>query len=490
MNQKGFQNRHLAGHAKISKIHLLTGHEESYYLSPSSQFIEKGGKANRIWIWALAISNNLLLLAVDEGIWIYQFTESKQFEYLTTILIENVSKLFVANNELHVFVEYEKGFDWLKINLSDFEITNVRHLALKNPFFLQIAPVQIITMNNNALYLLQQNEPVVEKYSLSGELLGNYNLKIKDWNSIPDYITDTLNSIKNITERNYAFSEFEVFNYNMIHLFYVFPNERFLMIAIDKSKNKGTFTTPYFIQIIGDNIIIDPYSVNLQEPEKFGDRYFPFTLPLTEGNYVFVQHNEYIVQVNQSTSILWKDKTLKEYQHDVNMYHRDNDPIEKIETYHFNKNYIPADSVHFLDYDDHIFSLNDIKKDKAIFIISQHPQCATCVKILWNYFAQQKFPNVEFCNVAPDCPSYLMKKENIKEVSTHFKTEYTSLFYKSKEATVTTKRILSQSENPLILLFDKKLQCIEVISANHIIGDIMGSLNPSFIHTIKNFVEN
>ena len=490
MNQKGFQNQYSAEYAKISKIHLFTGDEETYSVFPSSEFLENGGITNHIWIWALAISNNMLFLAVDEGIWIYQFTETKQYKYINTISVENVSKLFVVNNELHVFVNDEKGFDWLKINLSNFEVTNVRQLELKNPFFFQVAPMQILTMNNNALYVLQQNEPIIEKYSLTGEWLKNCHLEIQNWNPIPDTIANTLNSIEDITERTYAFAKHEIFNYNMIHLFYIFPSERFLMIAIDRNKNDGTFITPYFIQIIGDNIITKPYSVKLQESEKFGDRYFPFTPPRAEGNFVFANLNEYITQVSQCTSIDWHNKTQQEYQHDVNMYYRDNDPVEKIETYRFIQNYIPADSVCFLDYDDHVFSLNDIKKDKAIFIISQYPQCSMCLKLLWQYFSQQKFLEVELYNVAQDCSTYLSKKEYLKETNTYFKTEYTPLFYKSKDVTVATEHILNQSANPLILLFDKKLQHIEVISSQHIIGDIMGNFEPSFIHTIKNFVEN
>jgi thioredoxin-related protein len=490
MHQKGFQKQYPAGYAKISKINLFTGYEESYNIFPSSQFLENGETANHIWIWALAVSNNILFLAVDEGIWIYQFAETKQYEYVNTVPVENISKLFVVNNELHVFVDYEKGFDWLKINLSDFEITNVKRLELKNPFFLQVAPAQIIAMNNNALYVLQQNEPEIEKYSLAGEWLGNYNIKIQSWNPIPDETADTLNSMEDITERNYAFAKYGIFNYNMIHLFYVFPNERFLMIAIDRNKNDGTFITPYFIQIIGDNIIVEPYSIKLQESEKFGDRYFPFTPPRAEGNFVFAQRNEYITQVSQRTTVDWQGKTQKEYEHEINMYHRDNDPIEKMETYCFIKNYIPADSVRFLDYDDHFFSPNDIKKDKAIFIISQYPQCSMCLKMLWQYFSQQKLPEVELFNVAQDYNTYLLKKEYLKEVNTYLKTEYTPLFYKSKEVSSATEHILNQSANPLILLFDKRSQHIEVITSEHIMGYVVGTFEPSFIHTLRNFIEN
>jgi hypothetical protein len=402
----------------------------------------------------------------------------------------NASKLFAVNNELHVFVDYDKGYNWFKVELSNFEINKVRQIELNNPFFFQIAPVQVIAMNNNALYLLQQNEPAIEKYSLSGELIGNYNLEIQGWNRVPEETADILNSMEDVTDRNYAFAKFGIFNNNMMNHFYVFSSERFFMIAFDENINEGTFITPYFIQIIGEKIIVEPYSVKLQESEKFGDRYFPFAPPRAEGNFVFAQFNEYITQVSKRTTVDWQHKTQKEYQHDENMFHRDNDPIEKIETYRFIKNYISVDSVYFLDYDDQFFSLNDIKEDKAIFIISQYPQCSKCIKNLWHYFSQQKFKNVELCNVAQDCNTYLLKKENIKEVSAYFKTEFTPLFYNSKAITEATKQILNQRANPLILLFDKKLQHIEVISTEQIVGDMMGNFKTSFIHTIKNFIEN
>lgn len=488
IKQKGFQNQTPAGYAKIFKINLFTGAEEIYQISPPPYFLKKGGNFNRLWIWALAASNTLLFVAVDEEIWVYQYNHEKQYEYITTISIKLVSKLFVVDNELHAFADHAKGFDWTKINLSNYEIQNVRDLVLENSFFMQIYPMQVIAMQNNALYLLQQNEPAIEKYTLSGKLLAKYSFQIPNWNKIPDEITYKLDSIKNITERNYAFPKYGIFNYNMMHLFYVFSNERFFMIAIDKNETAGTFITPYFIQIIGDKTIIEPYSINLQETEKFGEKYFPFLPAKSDGNMIFAQLNEYITQINQSTTVSWQGKTQKEFQQAVNLYHRDNEPVEKIETYRYTKNYIPADSVIFLDYDDQNFSLNDIKNDKAIFLISQYPQCTACIKRLWNYFSHHKSSNVDFFNVSQDCPTYLLKKERIKEINTFFTAEYTPLFIPKKEITTALQYVLTQKANPLVLLFDKKLQHIEVISGEHIIGDFTGNLHPSFLKRIENFI--
>jgi hypothetical protein len=144
----------------------------------------------------------------------------------------------------------------------------------------------------------------------------------------------------------------------------------------------------------------------------------------------------------------------------------------------------------FLDYDNNIFYLNDIKKDKAIFIISQYPQCSACIKTIWNYFSKKILPDVELYNVGQNCPTYLLKKENIKEVSTFLKAEYTPLFWDTKGLNAATKLLTTQKTNPFVVLFDKRLQHIEVITAANIIGDLMGNLNPSFIHIIDNFAEH
>jgi hypothetical protein len=490
VNQQEFKNQTSEGYAKISKIDVFSGIEETYYILPSPIYIENSGKIGRIWIWALAASDSLLFVAVDEGIWVYHLTDTKQYQYKTTISIEDVSNMKVVNNTLHVFVKINEGFDWVKVNLSSNEIENVRKLVLNNHFFLQITPLKIISITNNALYLLQRNEPAIEKYSLSGELLANYYLKIPNWENIPNNVAQQLDSIEDITERNYAFPKFSIFDNNFMHLFYAFPCERFFMIAMDKKNNEETFITPYFIQIIGDSIIIEDYSVKLNENVKFGNMNFPFLTEHAEGNLIFTQLNEHIVQINNGTTVAWHNKTQKEFQHDVNLYHRDNEPIEELKTFKFVKNYISVDSIQFLDYDDNIFLLNDIKKDKAIFIISQYPQCATCAKVIWHYFSNKTLNNTEIFNVALDCPTYLLKKENIKEVNGFLKTEYTPLFIDTKQTTPATRQILTQKSNPIILIFNKKLQHIEVISAYNIIGDMMGNLNTSFLHTIENFIEN
>ena len=90
--------------------------------------------------------------------------------------------------------------------------------------------------------------------------------------------------------------------------------------------------------------------------------------------------------------------------------------------------------------------------------------------------------------MSQDCPTYLMKKENIKEVNQYLKTEYTPLYIDNKEINSFTQLILSQKTNPIVLLFDKKLQHIEVISTTNIIRDLMGNINPAFQHAIDNFV--
>jgi len=490
INRKGFEYQTQKGYAKILKINIFTGKKESCIISPSPTYIENGGTIGRIWIWAVAASDSSLFVAVDEGIWVYQLSNTKQFEYLKTIYIENVSKLELAGSNLHAFVENSNGFDWLRVNLFDYEIQKIRALVLKNRFFLQIAPAKVISMNNNALYLLQQNAPAIEKYSLTGELLIEYPLNISNWQQIPEKITNKLDSIEDTTERNYALSKFPIFDYNMMHLFYLFSCERFFMIAIDRNKANATFITPYFVQIIGDSTIIEPYSVKLNENEKFSEKLFPFHTAAAEGNIIFAQLNEHIIQFNRSTTVSWQNKTQKEYKYDVNLYHKDNEPIEKIETYIFANNYIPVDSIQFLDYDNLPFSFNDIKKEKAIFIVSQYPQCSTCIKVIWNYFSNKKLHNVELYNVSQDCQSYLMKKENIKEVGGFLKAEYTPLFWDTKKLNPATKQLLSQKSNPVIVLFDKKLQHIEVITSAHIIRDLMGNLSPYFLHTIDNFIGN
>ena len=490
INQKGFEFQTQIGYAKISKINAFTGMEETCFIPPSPTYLENGGKLSHIWIYALAANDSLLCIAVDESIWIYRYTVSKQYEYSKTISIADVSYMEIVNNMLHTFAINDEGFDWVKINLLNNEMENVRKLVLHNHFFLQIAPVKIVSIRNNALYLLQRNEPTIEKYSLTGEFLANYSLEIPNWRKIPVNITQQLDSIEDITERNYAFSKFSIFDYNLMHLFYVFPCERFLMIAIDRNKAAATFIAPYFIQIIGDSTIVEPYSIKLNENDKFGETLFPFLTAAAEGNLIFAELKEHITQVNNSSNVSWQNKTQQEFQHEVNLYYRDKDPIEKIETYHFKKNYISIDSVQFLDYDDIRFSLNNIKKEKAILIISQYPQCATCAKVIWNYFSNKSLPGVELYNISLDLPTYLMKKENIKEVNLYLKTEYTPLFINTRELNYATKQILSQKSNPIVLLFDKRLQHIEVISSDKIIKDLRGNLNPSFLHTIDNFAEN
>jgi len=488
INKRGFENQTQNSHAEISKFNIITGVEETCLISPPPKLLETGINTNSIWIWAIATSDSLFFLAVDEEIWVYRIQKIMQYEYYKTIDLKNVFRLEIEDKNLHAFIDLDDGFDWFKIDLVNYEIKKVRKLELKNRFFLQIAPIHVLSIRNNALYFLQQNEPAIEKYSLTGKFMTKYSLKIPNWNSIPETVTKKLDSIKDVKERNYAFPRYSVFDYNFMHLFYVFPNERFFMMAMDRKNSADAYATPYFIQIVGDTTMVEPFSVTLDEKEKFGTRYFPFSTPRAEENVLFAHSNEYVTQINHRTNVLWNNKTQKVFQQEVNLYHRDNEPLEKIETYRLKRDYTSIDSIKFIDFDDNLFSFNDVKKEKAIFIVSQHPQCSVCIKAIWYFFSNISLPNVELYSVALDNPTYLMKKENIKEVNLYLKTNYTPLFIDRKNLNSVTKRILTQKANPIIILFDKKLQHIEIISANHIISDISGHLAPSFIHTIDNFV--
>jgi len=485
MNNRGFANQ--KGKAELAKFNIFTGGEEIYAITPSSKFIESGENNENLWVWSIAVLDSLLFIAIDKEIWTYQLTNSMQYEYISTIALENVFRLEIDEKNLHAFIDNDDGFDWYKINLINYEIKKVRTLVLKNRLFLQISPVQVISIKNNALYFLQQNKPAIEKYSLNGDLIDTYNLKIPNWKSIPEEITNKLDSIKNTAIRSYAILDYSIFDYNFMLLFYVLHSERFFLMAINKESADG-FANPYFVQIVGDTTFIEPFSVKLNEEEKFGEKYFPFLTPRAEGNIVFAVSKENMIQINRRTNVSWNNKTDKEFQHDVNLYYRDNEPITKIETYNFLNNYISIDSLQFFDYDDQLFLFKDIQKEKAIFIVSQQPQCSVCIKAIWNYFSKKLLPQTELYNVAAGCPTYLSKKENIKEVNAYLKSEYTPLFIYPKTFNSATKHLLMQKGNPIVVLFDKKKHHIEVISINRIIADYMGNITPSFKHIIDNFV--
>jgi len=483
ININGFDNPEQKGIADILKLNVITGAEENHQILPPPKFAKTVKNTAPIWIWSIAASDSLLYIAVDEGIWVYRLTKKIQYEYIRTIALKDVFRLEMDENNLHAFIEKEDGFDWYKINFTNEEIKKVRKLELKNRFFLQIAPIQIISIKNNALYFLQQNEPSIEKYSLTGELLAHYHLKIPNWNNIPKEITKKLDSLTEV-ERVYSFSKFSVFDYNFAYLFFVFPSERFFLTA----KDADVHSSPFFIQIIGDTAIVEPYSNKLAENEKFGEKYFPFIIPRADENIINANSTENITQINCRTNVSWNNKTQKEFQKEVNLYYRDNEPIEQIETYRIQKNYIPVDSVRFLDYDSEIFSLNDVKKEKAIFIVSQYPQCSACIKTIWQYFSKKLLPNTELYCALEGGSTYLIKKEKIKEVNTYLNAEYIPLFFDTKTLNPATKRLLAQKSNPIVILFDKKLQHVEVISGNHIVADLTGNLKTSFLNTIDNFI--
>ena len=488
VNNQSFGNPSHKGKAEITKLNIFTGESETYLISPPEDYTKNGFNPSRIWIWSIAVSDSLLLLAKDEKIWIYRFTNSQQYEYLNAVALDYVFQMEICDNNLHVLTNQDDTCKWYKVNLSSFEVKKVRNLELKDIFFMQILPFKVVSVSNNALYFLQQNEPAIEKYSLTGELLANYKLKMPNWNNIPEKITTKLNSIENPTKRNYAFSDYSIFDYNFMFFFHAFSSERFFMMALNMGKEEDDFAIPYFVQIVGDTAFIEPFSTQLDEKEKFGERYFPFSIPRNEENMINTYLDDYVVQINRSANLSWNNKTQKEFKREENLYFRDNEPIEKFETYKFIKNYIPIDSIQFLDYDDEPFSFENMKHDKAIFIISQQPQCSLCIKSIWNFFSNKLMPNVELYQIIEDCSTYLMKKEMIKEVSTYLKAEYTPLFVIPKKCNTATKILLKQKTNPIVVLYDKKNQHVEVFSSSYIIADVRGSITPSFIRTIKNFV--
>jgi len=63
--------------------------------------------------------------------------------------------------------------------------------------------------------------------------------------------------------------------------------------------------------------------------------------------------------------------------------------------------------------------------------------------------------------------TYLLKNREHQRSQCFPKTKYIPLFIDKKQLNSSTKYILMQKANPVVLLFDKKLQHIEITSSMH-----------------------
>lgn len=491
IDQLGLNLTKFEQYATIFVTELSSGAQKQLLL-PVPEFVRKGKNSQMgIWIWAFAISKTHLIIAIDELILIYKIDETDTIIYERKIDKDNIDELHILNDNLHAF-EYDNdmGYIWYKYDMETLHETKVRNLEMDAHFFFQIGPRRIIDIRDNILYFVQQAIPRVDTYNLAGDFLTSYQIPFQNWRAIPIDIKSKLNELKDISERSSYFSKYKLSDFNFVNLFYVFSQNRFLIFIMDKNEVAKSYFTPYLVQIVGDNFIIEPYTLKLKDDVVFENGLFPFPIEKDRHNLVYKRVEDKLISIDAGTTVEWENKSKKKYDTDVDLFHKDCESQTIFQLLELKNSTFNLDAIQFTDFDNTPFFLSNIKKDKAIFLISKDPQCSACIKSLWNWASSITFENVEIVNVSNNCLTYLDRREKAKEINQYLKIPYTLLFLNVTPDSEVMKMLVNQVASPVVMFYNKRKSDIQVISTMRLFDPILNTFSQLFIKRAADFLQD
>lgn len=152
---------------------------------------------------------------------------------------------------------------------------------------------------------------------------------------------------------------------------------------------------------------------------------------------------------------------------------------------------IPVERLTFYDYDGNYFQMEQISRNKALFIVNNAPQCHGCAESIYDFLAKIRFKTASLYVVNMAADSYLEKKMLLQEQLERIGQPFDALYIKPREK-IRFLETLGEQTYPLLLLYWKGKSTARVIPNEEIFTDDLrfSDLRPEIQTTLKNFAKD
>lgn len=421
---KGFQNSENGHTATIYSVSLYDYAQSEIKLSLPSGTRQKDFQANTFWINDFDIRDKKFAISVQNHILLYRQNENFQYEFDTIIDHPNIKATYFHEKALYYLEEdHNTGYKWFRQSLLGGGEKLIRELRYEAPHVVQANPNRYLFHDHHHIFFLSTRYPVLHKYTLDGQWVGDIEFSIPCWHPFEDeYVTKTL-AVPYGVERIYATMP-EIFKYSYPKV--VFPiGGAYLLYHTQYDTLTGKSHLQYSLLDTARKTI--PLTIKRNGENAFGDDEFPFNLFLAQTDKAHISWNDLLIEISAEDTANWKGLTPTSYEEIREHYFKQNDPVFKLRIMRY-KNTGWAASAFFIDNESRLHSLEDLPNGKQVFLVTNELECSACERQLLKFLNDSLSKEIRIGILHPYIPGALLEREISKRIKLHLEKPF-GLYY-------------------------------------------------------------
>lgn len=473
--------------AAIRGVELSACRQDSLLLSFPQLSSSWKREAEACCVYALSMEEPYLLLVCDNQLLLYQRRRNK-FEFAHRWFCFGVCSGYLHQNKVYALVDDKEGrcYRWMKYESEKAQTAElVRSLPQPMPFLLQFEPNRCLQVKEDALYYMPPGENVVRKFSLQGELLDSVTFAIEGWKRFPKefvqysnqlpYEVERINYALRIQYRQYSFAKtLDVLSDSLLLLSLNLDDEsRGRQMAVMRlRKTMDGWQRDFSTQFISDTSM------------RYVDGRFPTVFHASGENVVLYPYRNHLLQLLLAPEEeKYEGLTAFAYKKYKDRCFKQQMPLMKLRVQSMRTPW------HFYDFEDRLYTLDSLGKDKVVLMVNRQPQCSGCQQHLLSFLSSLDTSEVVLASLMGRVDSYLQRRQQLSQIIALGGERLRLLYEVEGEA---YGLLHSQRSYPSVVLWQKAWGIVAVFDASAIFTEDLDryEFSEAFLNDLRRFVGN
>jgi len=472
--------------AVVRGVELITCQQDSLLLPYPQLSSSWKREAEACCVYALSKEGPYLLLVCDNQLLLYQ-RQRNQYEFAHRWFCFGVCTGYLHQNKVYALVDDKENrcYRWMRYESENAQTAElVRKLLQPMAFLLQFEPNRYLQVKEDALYYMPPGENIVKKFSLQGEQLDSVVFEVESWKRFPmdfvwqsnqlPYGVERINHALRNQYRQYSFAKtLDVLSDSLLLLSLNLDDEsRGRQLAVMRlQKTKDGWRRDFGTQFISDTSM------------RYVDGRFPAVFHANGENIVLCPYRNQLLQlllapVEENYEGLsafaykkYKDRCFKQEM-----------PVLKLRVQSMRAPW------RFYDFDNRLYTLDSLGKEKVIVMVNRQPQCSGCQQHLLKYLSTLDTSELRLACLMGRVDSYLQRRQQLSQLTEQGGGRLKPLFEMEDEV---YGLLHSQHSYPSVVLWQKGWGVVAVFDTSAIFTEDLDryEFSEKFLREIKTFVE-
>lgn len=473
--------------AVIRGVELSAYRHDSLQLSYPQLNSSWKREAEACCVYALSKEGPYLLLVCDNQLLLYQQQRNK-YAFVQRWFCFGVCAGYLYQNKVYALVDDKENrcYRWMRYESEKAQTAElVRELPQPMPFLLQFEPNRYLQVKEDALYYMPPGENVVKKFSLQGEPLDTVVFELEGWRCFPKDFVQQSNQLPYGVERiNYALRN-QYRQYSFTKTLDVLSDSLFLlsMNLDDESrgrqlavmrlwKTKSGWQREFCTQFISDTSM------------RYVDGRFPTVFYASGENIVLYPYRNRLLQLLLAPAEeKYEGLSAFAYKKYKDRCFQQQMPVLKLRVQSMKASWL------FYDFDNRLYTLDSLGKDKVILMLNRQPQCSGCQQHLLRYLSTLDTSEVMLACLLGRVDSYLQRRQQLAQLEEQGGGRLKPLYELEDE---TYGLLHSQHSYPSLVLWQKGWGVVAVFDTSAIFTEDLDRYEFSkvFLNDLRRFVGN